>query len=436
MDRVSPASDRILRASRTTGLPRFDPAREFRVGFINAFARFHSFPERAWEVRLCASGSGAPTTPLPQLTLLAHLLLTSLFFQGTRDPHVDAQPVALGRRLLQEAVTRGGELQPAPASCLDSTFSQRSKICEFALPVEGRDLPDAILMSALAKHRRFFVLRLRDGKLAPRGLMLVDPIREGKKCQIQELSAHLVELHRLYEQCRNRTLDHYAESSSTTVWHPRLGTLAGKIERLPSIARALLRALDLPTCEDAASRAAELCKVDLSTPIVRRHPYLHGAVGQALALEYGEKAEVARAIASHRVDQVGDAAAEDTLGALVSVSDRIDTIVMAFAHGLMPTPTADPLRLRETANSLLRVWIRHRFMLGLDDLVGIAGDALSGPRRWLHADDTRIRILGFLRHRLKLQLAEEFPIDAVHHRLKVADVCPTAAYDELSAALA
>jgi glycyl-tRNA synthetase beta chain len=114
-------------------------------------------------------------------------------------------------------------------------------------------------------------------------------------------------------------------------------------------------------------RAVDLCKCDLTTQMVQEFPELQGIVGGLYlgAQPSAESPEVAEAIYDH----YRPAGAEDTcprsiVGAVVSLADKLDSVVAGFAVGHEPTGSSDPFAIRRQANGIIKVLLE--FMLPVD----------------------------------------------------------------------
>jgi glycyl-tRNA synthetase beta chain len=60
-------------------------------------------------------------------------------------------------------------------------------------------------------------------------------------------------------------------------------------------------------------------------------------------------------------------------GAVLALSDKVDTIVGMFGLGLEPTGSKDPFALRRAANAVVRLLAETDLPLGLDDVLQAAG---------------------------------------------------------------
>ncbi|MEZ4485444.1 MAG: glycine--tRNA ligase subunit beta [Syntrophotaleaceae bacterium] len=90
--------------------------------------------------------------------------------------------------------------------------------------------------------------------------------------------------------------------------------------------------------------------------MVFEFPELQGVMGREYARLEGEDERIARAIHEHYLPiQAGGELPSDSVGAFVSIADKIDTICGCFGVGLIPTGTADPYALRRSALGILNI---------------------------------------------------------------------------------
>ena len=103
-------------------------------------------------------------------------------------------------------------------------------------------------------------------------------------------------------------------------------------------------------------RAVDLCKCDLTAQMVQEFTELQGIVGGLYAKAQGEPEEVATAIYDHYLPLGVEGSSPRTLvGALVSLADKLDTVVGGFVAGLEPTGSRDPFALRRAGNGIIRI---------------------------------------------------------------------------------
>ncbi|MEO5956851.1 MAG: glycine--tRNA ligase subunit beta [Nitrospiraceae bacterium] len=239
------------------------------------------------------------------------------------------------------------------------------------------DVPEEILITSMKEHQGFFSLRHKDfGTLAARFIAVTNNrakdmglIREGNE---RVLAARLADAKFFFDEDRKVKLEDRVKKLAGITFHQKLGTMAQKQERLRGIA-SFLASLVFSGHEDFRGRcvrAAELCKADLLTGIVGEFPELQGIIGGEYAKHDDEESEVALAIRSHYQPRSIEADLPETdEGKLVSLTDKLDTVVAFLYVGIVPTGSEDPFGLRRSALGIVRIIVEADWKLDLRDLI-------------------------------------------------------------------
>lgn len=239
------------------------------------------------------------------------------------------------------------------------------------------ELPREVLITTMQVHQRYFpVIGKEDGSLLPHFIGISnnrfhENIRRGYE---KVLGARLADARFFYDEDLKEPLAAYAARLSGVVFQEELGSLAEKQERLVKLIHAAGERLGLSArLIGRAVRAAELCKADLVTSMVRELPELQGVMGREYALRSGEEPETARAIHEHYLPRhAGDETPGSIEGALLSLADRADTLSGSFAVGLQPTGSEDPYALRRQAQGIITILLAHEFEMPPAELLEMA----------------------------------------------------------------
>jgi glycyl-tRNA synthetase beta chain len=135
--------------------------------------------------------------------------------------------------------------------------------------------------------------------------------------------------------------------------------------------------------------------------MVQEFTELQGVVGGLYARAQGEPEDVSTAVYDHYLPLGAEGASPRTLiGALVSLADKIDSVVAGFAAGQEPTGSSDPFALRRQANGLIKVLLEFKVPINLKQTVKESIETLDIQWR-KPQDEVRSRILDFLAERLR-----------------------------------
>lgn len=159
---------------------------------------------------------------------------------------------------------------------------------------------------------------------------------------------------------------HLVNRLNEVVFQEKLGTMFDKTTRIEALVNHLTNdaALSDTDAKDAL-RAAHLCKADLVTGAVVEFTSVQGIMGAYYAEAHGETAQVAQAIKQHYQPRfAGDDTPDTTVGKLVAIADKLDTVCGLFAVGQGPTGSSDPFALRRSAIGIVTMlsgkkWRRH-----------------------------------------------------------------------------
>lgn len=293
-------------------------------------------------------------------------------------------------------------------------------------------LPDELVITPMKEHQRYFPVLKNDGALTNSFITVrngtaeyLDIVRAGNE---NVLRARLADAEFFYQEDLKKGLESGEEKLKAIVFQEKLGTIHEKTQRLQIIAGKIaddLHAND--ALRQDAMTAARCTKLDLVSNVVSEFPELQGLMGEYYYLaEHPDKANVAQAIREHYMPRfAGDALPETTEGSIVSVADKIDTIVGCYYAGIIPTGSQDPYALRRQALGLANIIIDNKWSLSLARLISIACEAYASTGLQFGDADTNATIHQFFEQRLvKIFKDMAMPNDIVQAVMKVG-------YDDL-----
>ena len=226
---------------------------------------------------------------------------------------------------------------------------------------EFLQVPEEIIVDAMLMHQRYFPLYDADGKLTNKFIIVSNGNPECAATIIdgneRVVRARLDDAKFFYEEDLKHPLESYIEKLYKVVFQESLGTVRQKAERLEKLVCALSADAQLDAADAAdAKRAARLCKADLVTNAVIEFTSVQGVMGSYYAAASGETPQVAQAIGQHYQPRfAGDALPDTTVGKLVALADKLDTICGLFAVGQGPTGSSDPFALRRSAIGIVNM---------------------------------------------------------------------------------
>ena len=293
-------------------------------------------------------------------------------------------------------------------------------------------LPSEVLETAMKQHQMYFSLHSKkDGKysspLLPKFITITNGVgddvvvRHGNE---RVLESRLADAEFFYNEDQQTGLSDKLDMLKHVVFQEELGSLYDKSERLKELSAFLCDEIGLDSkIRQDAVRAGELCKVDLITQMVGEFPTLQGIIGGYYALNSGENSEVATAIRSHYNPNspTGDLP-ENVTGCIVSIADKLDTIVGYFATGNIPSGSQDPYALRRQATGVVRIALENELKINLDHIVNKSIELYEKSSKLKIEENLKDAITGFLKSRISSILSDKgFAYDVIDSILSVGD---------------
>ncbi len=241
-------------------------------------------------------------------------------------------------------------------------------------------IPQECLISSMQDHQKYFPVVDADGKLMPHFITISniessnpDSVRQGNERVIRPRFA---DAKFFWEQDRKLKLESRRDATKKIVFQQKLGTLYEKTERVADLAAFI--ADKLGADKQQARRAAMLSKCDLVSEMVNEFAELQGIMGRYYARLDGESEDVAAAMQEqYQPGFAGDVIPVTDTGKILSLADKIDTLMGIFAIGMKPTGSKDPFSLRRAALGVLRIMIEGKLNLDLKELLQQAASALA-----------------------------------------------------------
>ncbi|MBS1704520.1 MAG: glycine--tRNA ligase subunit beta [Armatimonadetes bacterium] len=218
------------------------------------------------------------------------------------------------------------------------------------------DLPEAVLVTAMAKHEKFFPVRDASGKLTPHFVSIRnagqdDDVRGGNEWV---LNARFNDAKFFFDEDRKRSLDDFLAQTSRMTFQEKLGSVRNRADRIAKLAGALSASIE-GVDRAKAEKAGLYAKADLSTGLVNELPALQGKVGAEYAAREGFDPSICEAL-GYQYD-LGLCVPADSeskqLGLCLLLADQIDKLAGYLGIGQIPSGSSDPFALRRAVTLLI-----------------------------------------------------------------------------------
>jgi glycyl-tRNA synthetase beta chain len=318
---------------------------------------------------------------------------------------LEEQARTLGAHLLSQ------NLLPESASAADPTtealFDEVTALVEWPRVYVGQfdaaflKVPQECLILTMRTNQKYFPLFDEQGQLRAQFLIVSNMDVDNPSAIIdgneRVVRPRLDDARFFYEQDLKQSLESRLEGLERVVYHAKLGSQRDRVGRVEAIAGTVLAqwegalngaggafgATTIPPSLASVQRAARLAKCDLITGMVGEFPELQGTMGRYYALQDRETPEVAQAIEDHyRPRFAGDGLPASSVGLVVAMADKLETLTGIWGIGLQPTGDRDPFGLRRQALGVVRMMVEEALPLELPRLIKAAFEpfeALANP---------------------------------------------------------
>lgn len=234
-------------------------------------------------------------------------------------------------------------------------------------------LPSDVLITVMRDQQKCFALEDKNKKLLPKFIVVTNSfeksqeiIRHGNEWVLQ---ARLNDGRFFWNEDRKYPLESRVSGLKDIVFQDKLGTIADKIERIKKLAIDISEMLNMSLPKEKIAKVSELCKSDLLTEMVKEFPTLQGIMGKEYLLAQNGDPEIAEAIYEHYLPRhSNDVLPKTDLGAILSISDKLDNIISFFSLVKIPTGSEDPFALRRQANGILQIIWDKNYSIALSKL--------------------------------------------------------------------
>lgn len=288
------------------------------------------------------------------------------------------------------------------------------------------ELPKEVIITPMKDHQRYFPVLDENENLLPYFLLVRNgDDNHGENVVLgnkKVLVARLEDAKFFYEIDTAKDLEEYVEELRNLTFFEGLGSMYQKTQRLVDLSAKYQQELNLgEDIKEDLKRAAYLSKADLVTKMVIEFTELQGTMGKIYALNSKENERVANAIEEQYMPtSAGGDLPKTITGIVLSIADKIDSIVGLYAIGKYVTGSQDPFGLRRQALGLINIILENNIDVDLKDLINDSLIVYTEENELpFDYDQTMAKTIEFIKDRLKNMLIDdEFRYDIVNSVIK------------------
>lgn len=275
-------------------------------------------------------------------------------------------------------------------------------------------LPNEVITTPMKDHQRYFPILDDKKNLLPYFCLvrngddyMSENVIEGNK---KVLVARLEDAKFFYEIDAKKNLEEYTADLDRLVFFEGLGSMKDKTNRLVELATRYQQELSLgDDLTEDVKRAAKLSKADLVTKMVVEFTELQGTMGEIYAKNSGENQRVATAIREQYLPKSQKSEMPKSIvGIILSMADKMDSIVGLYAIEKYVTGSQDPFGLRRAALGIINIILENGIDVDLRKLISEALLVYTEINALSFDYDTSLeKSLSFIKDRLKNKLLDD-----------------------------
>ncbi|MEZ0324745.1 MAG: glycine--tRNA ligase subunit beta [Fimbriimonas sp.] len=282
-----------------------------------------------------------------------------------RQRHVEPDPEVRRRAIIEQATA----IAPGTPQMSEALIDENVYLTEWPTAIAGtyrqeyQELPQPVLVTAMAKHEKMFPVRDGEGKLTNSFVFIRnsgedETVRKGAEWV---LNARFNDAKFFLDEDKKHTLKEFLEKTSGILFQDKLGTVRQRADRLSRLAEEIARQTGANEEETRFAREAGLySKADLSTGLVSELASLQGVIGGEYAKREGFADAVCWALASqYDLSKNPEVKCEGARTAIrLLLADQLDKLAGYLGVGLAPSGSSDPFGLRRAATLIIEAsWL-------------------------------------------------------------------------------
>lgn len=277
------------------------------------------------------------------------------------------------------------------------------------------NVPEEVLVTSMKEHQRYFDVRNEEGLLLPHFIsarngdsVKIDNVIKGNE---KVLIARLEDAEFFYGEDKKLTIDACVEKLKNVTFHEKIGSIYEKMQRVAAAGQIVGKTVGLSEEElSDLQRASEIYKFDLVTNMVGEFPELQGIMGEKYALLQGEKPAVAQAIREHYlpISSEGDLP-QSNVGAVLAITDKLDSLFSFFAVGMIPSGSNDPYALRRQTYGIVRILENKQWAFPLAELQASIDEQVNADQQrfGIQLSSGQEEVIDFVKARLRQFLSSK-----------------------------
>jgi glycyl-tRNA synthetase beta chain len=270
-------------------------------------------------------------------------------------------------------------------------------------------IPKEILTLTMQSHQRYFPTFDNKNELTNEFLIVANKkdlkglIKIGNERVVE---ARLSDAEFFWNKDKTQNLLKKVSELKSMNFFEGLGTYFDKVKRMRKLSGIISD--ELLISKEKVELSASICKTDLTSDLVGEFPELQGVMGGYFSAYQGFDKDISLAITEQYLPiGLESRVPKKPFSVVLSVSDKIDTLVGFFGINEKPTSSKDPFALRRTALGVIRIIIENKKDLKVNDLLSYSSSLYQDQGYSFTNQDLQKELYNFLKDRFKYYMKEK-----------------------------
>ena len=270
-------------------------------------------------------------------------------------------------------------------------------------------IPKEILILTMQVHQKYFPTFDSNDKITNKFLIVIN--KKDKKGLIKignerVIEARLSDAEFFWNKDKSQNLVKKVSELRSINFFNGLGTYFDKVQRMRKLGGMVSDELFIS--REKVELSASISKTDLTSNLVKEFPELQGIMGGYFSAHQGFDKDISLAI-SEQYLPVGleTKVPKKPFSLVLSITDKIDTLVGFFGINEKPSSSKDPFGLRRIALSIIRIIIENKKDLKLSDYLNYSSKLYFDQGFSFSSKELQKELNNFLRERFRYYLKEK-----------------------------
>ncbi|VFP81010.1 Glycine--tRNA ligase beta subunit [Buchnera aphidicola (Cinara kochiana kochiana)] len=230
-------------------------------------------------------------------------------------------------------------------------------------------IPPEILINTIENNQKYFPLYNKEKNTITNKFIFISNVNSINEKKIireneQVLRAKLSNINFFISKDQKIKFSDRLYLLKNISFQKNLGSMYDKTLRIKKLSQYIAKKINTDT--QLIKKSAILSKCDLTTNIITECTALQGIIGMYYALNNQENKQVSLAIKEHYLPNFSQSSLPtQKISCVLSIADKIDTIVGIFSIDKQPTNHKDPFALRRASIGIIRIIIEKKININL-----------------------------------------------------------------------